>query len=57
MCVPEAWGFAPWDFLSISAYALGHKLEAKEAAAKALELCPGDQRLSNNLQAIAASLQ
>ena len=46
---PDAWGYAPWDFLSISAWKLGHKQEALEAGIEAARLNPRDARLVNNV--------
>jgi Flp pilus assembly protein TadD len=52
ICEPEAWGHEPWDYLAISAFNIGHKLEALEAAREAARLSPTDTRLSNNVLAI-----
>jgi len=50
ICEPEAWGSAPWDYLSISAWNLGHKHEGLDAAREASRLSPKDERLANNVK-------
>lgn len=47
---PESWGSLPWDLLSIARWKLGDKEGAREAARKALELSPGDERIRRNVE-------
>jgi len=42
------WKDSPWDLLAVSAWYLGHKEEAKNAAIKAYELNPHDARIKSN---------
>lgn len=47
---PESWGSLPHDLLSIANWNLGRKEAALEAAKKALELSPGDERIRRNVE-------
>jgi len=47
---PEVWGHKPHDLLAIAAHHLGLKEEAKEHGQIAVDLCPNDERLKNNLE-------
>lgn len=49
LCEDFAWGELPWDLAALSAYKLGKFQEAVELGKKALELKPGDERLTVNL--------
>lgn len=49
LCEEHAWGFAPYDYVAISAYKLGDTSEALEYGMKAVELNPTDERLQRNL--------
>jgi glycosyltransferase involved in cell wall biosynthesis len=57
ICEPFAWGAAPYDFLTISAHALGHLEEAVAAASEAVRLEPTNERLRKNLLAVSNELQ
>ncbi len=50
LCEAEAWGYAPHDYASISAYRLGLFEEALEHAKNAVELDPDNERLKSNLK-------
>lgn len=43
-----AWGSLPWDLRAIALYRLGRLREALEAAERACDMAPGDERLKNN---------
>ena len=43
-----AWGSLPWDLRAIALYRLGRLGEALEAAERACDMAPGDERLKNN---------
>lgn len=45
----EAWGAAPWDLLSIGLWHTGDKVGAINAARKAAELEPDNERINQNL--------
>ena len=45
----EYWGPLPYDLLSLGLYYTGRYAEAVEAAEKATELAPGDERIAKNL--------
>lgn len=45
----EAWGAAPWDLLSIGLWHTGNKAGAINAAKKAVELEPDNERIMGNL--------
>lgn len=49
ICEAQAWGSHPWDLLSYSAWQLGHKTEAMQAAMQAVSLNPTDLRLQANM--------
>jgi len=46
---PESWGYALYDYSSISAYNMGMYEKAREYARKALSMAPDNKRLQNNL--------
>lgn len=50
LCEADAWGWLPWDLLAVSSWNLGNIDDAKVFGAEALRLCPGDERLGNNLR-------
>ena len=56
LCEAEAWGYAPYDYASISAYWLGDYEKALKYAVNAVQIEPEDQRLQNNLQICKNSL-
>jgi glycosyltransferase involved in cell wall biosynthesis len=45
----EAWGAEPWDLLSLALYYTGRVAEARQAAERAVELAPWDERIARNL--------
>lgn len=53
---PEAWGALPWDLISIAWWQLGQPLYARNCAAQALALAPGDPRIENNRRIFAEAL-
>lgn len=57
ICEPQAWGAAPYDYLSIAAWNLGQKHEALEAAREALKLEPTNERFVNNVKMIENGLK
>lgn len=50
ICEPSAWGALPWDLISIAYWHNGDKAAALEAAHKALEYEPNNERIKNNLK-------
>ena len=46
---PESWGYALYDYGSISAFNMGLYEKARDYAKKALAIDPSNQRLQNNL--------
>ncbi len=46
---PEVWGAQPHDLLALAAWNLGLKDMALEHAQRAVELCPDDKRLQDNV--------
>ena len=46
---PESWGYALYDYASISAYNMGMYETARDYARKALSMAPDNKRLENNL--------
>jgi glycosyltransferase involved in cell wall biosynthesis len=54
ICEPFAWGYEPYDYLSIAAWRLGHKEEAIHNASIALSLKPNDTRLKDNYDWLVA---
>lgn len=46
----ETWGYLAYDYVAIAAYNLGLKNEAIKYGEIALEMQPGDERLTNNLK-------
>ena len=50
ICESESWGSLPYDLLSLALYYTGRGAEAVEAAEKALELSPEDERIKRNLE-------
>lgn len=51
-CTPEAWGFLPYDLLSIAAWNLGLYQESLINSRLALEKSPDDERLKKNLKLV-----
>jgi tetratricopeptide (TPR) repeat protein len=49
LCEAESWGFAPYDYASISAYNLGQFDKALDYAQKAVDISPEETRLQDNL--------
>lgn len=47
---PEAWGAGPWDLLSLGYWYTGARGKALEAAERAVERAPRDERLRRNLE-------
>jgi len=56
LCEAEAWGAAPYDYASISAYRLGEYQKAFDYAQKALSISPDDERLKKNAVWCAAAV-
>lgn len=52
----DSWGSLPYDLLSLGYYYTENYTAALEAAKKALELSPGDERLKNNIKIISEKL-
>lgn len=50
ICEAYAWGSLPYDYLSIACAHLGQAAKAIDAAEKAIELAPQEERLKNNLK-------
>ena len=46
----DSWSEKPFDILSMSYYFIGNMRKAREAAEKALEIAPENERIRNNLQ-------
>jgi len=46
----RAWDYYIYDYAALSAYHLGLKNKSVEYGLKAIELCPNDERLHNNLK-------
>lgn len=57
ICEPDAWGEAPHDLASLSAYYQGFYQQAYDHAVKASELSPNDERLKKNVQFCWEKLQ
>ncbi len=56
VCEADAWGFLPYDLLSLGLFYTGQKERALEAAREALRLAPYVERLKNNVACIEAAL-
>lgn len=50
ICEPFAWDETPYDLLAVSAWPLGLHDVARDAANKAFEINPNDERLGNNIK-------
>ena len=50
---PEAWGALPYDILSVALWRIGDADGSKAALERALELCPDDERLKQNLRYVS----
>lgn len=48
ICEAASWGSLPWDLRAIALHRTGRLGEALEAARRALELEPGNERLRGN---------
>ena len=57
ICEPSSWGSEPLDICSVSAFELGLKQESLLLALEALQLEPGNQRITNNIFHIKKSLE
>lgn len=56
ICEAEAWGSLPWDLRAIALYRTGRVEQALEAAQRAAECSPADQRLADNVRILRESL-
>lgn len=57
ICESESWGSLPWDLYSLGLYYTGRIQASLEAAEKALEICPSEQRIQRNVELIKRKLK
>ncbi len=53
ICEAAAWGSLPYDLRAMALYHTGRKEEALEAAKKALDMEPGNERLKGNVRVLS----
>ena len=56
ICEADAWGSLPWDLRAIAFYHTGRLAQALDAAQRAAEISPTDERLAGNVSLIRTQL-